>query len=351
MVIFIISVLMALLMPAVHSARESGRQTVCMNNLRQFGVGFHALADRNRDALCTGAFDWQRDGAVTEVGWVADLVRGGAPVGTMLCPSNIAQVSATYNDLLTLNPASAGSCVDLAGSPASTAPDGTPIVNACRQIIDGSLAAGSEARRLHVETEIYEKNFNTNYTASWFLVRGGVILDNNGNLTSNVSGCPATLDSRTATMGPLVRAYMETTSNPISTVPLLGCGAVAGTLANNIGLHPGGTPLARSFTAGPVKITTQEAPEFASGTPREGASGWWGVWTKQTLQDYRGFAPVHRGACNLLFADGSVRAVLDTDGDGLLNNGFPASILTGFKTDTIEIPPQSVFSQASLRGF
>ena len=32
-------------------------------------------------------------------------------------------------------------------------------------------------RAAHVNKEIYEKGFNTNYTASWFLVRGDVQIE------------------------------------------------------------------------------------------------------------------------------------------------------------------------------
>jgi prepilin-type N-terminal cleavage/methylation domain-containing protein len=95
--ISIIGILMAMLAPAVNSARESAHRTTCQNNLHQLGLGLQSKASRSR-LFCSGAFSWRRDGAVTEVGWVADLVHEGIPVGKMLCPSNPAQISETYND-------------------------------------------------------------------------------------------------------------------------------------------------------------------------------------------------------------------------------------------------------------
>ncbi len=103
-VISILSMLMAMLLPAINSAREAARANGCQNNLRQFGMGISTYAGTHR-TLCSGAFDWRRDGCVTEVGWVADLQQIGHSARRMLCPSNPAQISETYNDLLNFDPA------------------------------------------------------------------------------------------------------------------------------------------------------------------------------------------------------------------------------------------------------
>ena len=47
-VIVIVAMLMGLLLPAVQSAREASRQTICRNNLKQIGVAAHAHESTNR---------------------------------------------------------------------------------------------------------------------------------------------------------------------------------------------------------------------------------------------------------------------------------------------------------------
>ena len=350
-VISIVTILAAIALPALSAARESARASACRSNLRQFGVGMTAFSDRHK-RFCTGAFSWKYDGAVTELGWVADLASQGNQVGSMLCPSNTAQLSETYADLLNATSADLNICtVNVQGSAPQTLTDGSTVSNPCRQILSTPLAPGSAERRELVQTGILEAGFNTNYVATWFLVRGGVILDQSGNIKPS-SGCSvASARERSCTTGPLKPAATDSSRVPSSAVPLMGCAGLSSkTLSVPLGGQSAGAPLAISFTGGPVSKTTMKTPDFASGTPLEGPTGSWAGW-RATLQDYRAFGPVHRNSCNLLFADGSVRNYVDHNADGYLNNGFAASGTTGFQDDVVELPASEIFSGWSLRYF
>lgn len=347
-VISIIGILVALLFPAVNAARAASRQTACANNLRQFGIGLHSNASRS-GAFCSGAFDWKYEGAITEIGWVADLVDQGSPVGQMLCPANVAQVSETINQLLTLTDSSFGDCVDPKGSEPTTKPDGTPVVNPSRQILDGGLAPGSAERVAVIQDKVINKFYNTNYVSSWLMVRGGPRVGSGGNLTSNDTGCAPSLKHRGSTFGPLKLAQIDASKVPANLVPLLADAGVAGQFSAKIGELQAGVETAGSFTNGPVQTSDLKAPSFPDDTERGGPNGWWAGWSK-TRQDYRGFAVAHRGQCNVLMADGSVRPLDDQNDDLLLNNGFPAAE-GGFESDQVEIGDETLFSKPALRGY
>jgi prepilin-type N-terminal cleavage/methylation domain-containing protein/prepilin-type processing-associated H-X9-DG protein len=66
-VIAIIAILMAILMPALHRAREQGKRTVCLNNLRQLTLAWIMYADDNDGKICAANIGH------SDYGWVAPM--------------------------------------------------------------------------------------------------------------------------------------------------------------------------------------------------------------------------------------------------------------------------------------
>ncbi len=67
----ILTVLMALLLPAVHSARESGRKIQCQNNLRQIGLALH----QHHETAGSLPRGWiLKEGSDFAIGWATSLL-------------------------------------------------------------------------------------------------------------------------------------------------------------------------------------------------------------------------------------------------------------------------------------
>lgn len=364
--ITIIGILSSLLLPAINNAREAARKTQCASNLRGLGTSLFTVPKKIDAPYCTGNFDWLEDGVVTEVGWVADLVNIQVPVSEMRCPSNGAQMSATYDQLINAN-IGAGSfngdsinfaCVDIDGEQPYVNEVGKTVKSACRLIAENNLAPGSQQRIALINERIRLAGYDTNYAATYFLVRGELNLDENGNPSRNRASCgpnPATtqltanqLRSKHLGTGPMGARSLDVAKAPSSSIPLL-CDAKASTfLSHSIGDRVAGEPLARTIVGGPIQLNTLRPPApFPAGTPRQGTGGWWKVWGLQTRQDYRGMFPLHKGSCNVFMADGSIRQLHDANGDGFINNGFPAG--PQFRSSETEVEPLELANFFSLR--
>jgi prepilin-type N-terminal cleavage/methylation domain-containing protein len=342
----IIAFLIAIALPVLQRVRESARDTTCKSNLRQIGQGVTQYSVR-MGSYCSGAWDWKRDGAVHEVGWVADMVGQGNRPSDLLCPSSPNQLSLVFNQLMTMD-GPANTCADSLGGPDRLLPDRTVLENPCRKV------AGGGANKAEILNDLLlKKGFNTNYAAGWFLVRTDVNIDRSGALINANSGCQKSQRERSCTIGPLIQARIGGAKVPANLIPIMGCGAQADkgeeALTEAIGDYPIGTPLAASYTTGPRDKTTLKVPQITgSGS---GPSRWWGPWNA-TLQDYRNFGVIHGGptggSCNILFIDGTVQSFNDSNNDGALNNGYPASAETGYADDIVELPPALIYSGWSI---
>ena len=369
-VISIIAILMSLILPAIQSAREAARSTQCKNNLRQFGIALYAFAENDRfDRICSGAYDFGRDGDPTEFGWVADVasINGGSP-GQMLCPSNTIKGLEKLNDMLGVVSTTDGSVMP----PERLAVGG--FANAINFQTDGSQDPASAARDQIVK-RVIEQGFNTNYASSWHMVRSGVLLDPaTGGVRAN--DCKDFTDSK----GPLRLAQMETADIPASNIPLLADAAPGDADEAILQTFSGlplngelrdGSRLGESFNDGPAwwdgtNIVLMDkgaldgeplANYIPSAYPSEGD-----VVTDQTLyssglgslaanllilQDTRDFYAVHRSNANVLMADGSVKLLRDSNGDNYFNPGFAATTGTaasdGYTSGLCEVSSFEVY--------
>ncbi len=366
-VIAIIAILVALLLPVLARAREAARDTSCKNNLRQFGMGFSLHADRDpQSRLCTGAYDYRRDGCVDTWGWVADLMKIGAAVpNEMRCPSNQLLGLEKLNDLLGFN---------TSDDPKDGAPTERLDTGACTAFFSGGAAPGTPERRAVVQ-KLVNDGFNTNYSSSWFFARTGPKLDS----TAGASVTRAGLKGFAGTIGGLSYRIVEGSDVVSSAIPLLGdtapgdadeailgddipgflaIGARLGETMNdgpafwndadNIVLMPTGTDVIAATNGDQLPVPNSDPLGPSQNATHGGADGI--LW----LQDMRDWYAVHGSGrqltANVLMADGSVKVLIDFNSDRFLNPGFPidpslisnpASI--GYVDNQVEAGPAFVY--------
>lgn len=356
-VIAIIAILIALVTPAVIAAREAARSAQCKNNLKNFGIGLHAHAANDpKKRYCTGAYDFRRDGCPDTYGWVADLVNNGTNVQEMLCPSSTLRGSEKLNDMIgvvnTSNKDGAPPARLVAGRCSNWGGTGSP------------MPPGSAARVASV-LKLLEDGFGTNYATSWYLVRSGPKLNAMGQTIAGLKGFQGTL-------GPLTERMLDNSGLSANAVPWIGCGAPGdvreAVLSHDLGdFIDAGSRLAESFNDGPAiwDSTANSVALMPAGTnwqatnpgklPDSNTGGVAGadglLWLQDTRDWYAWHGTGSKRHCNILMADGSVKTVIDLNGDQFLNPGFSMTGTNnndGYTNGVVELTPREVYNGPGL---
>lgn len=188
-VIAIIGLLVAILLPALSSARNSAAAAGSGSNLNSFGRGFMIFSTEDKQSrLSTGAFDHLRDGDCRKVGWVADIVKiKVSNPGKSLDPANPSQVNEKVADYIgATNLTGKGNKVRWNGKTDNLNFGGT----------NGPADFGTTPTQAQ-KNKLWEDGFNSNYATTWHFSRGDVV-SNNGTIdggvmnpiTNDPSKCP-----------------------------------------------------------------------------------------------------------------------------------------------------------------
>jgi prepilin-type N-terminal cleavage/methylation domain-containing protein/prepilin-type processing-associated H-X9-DG protein len=321
-VIAIIGLLVAILLPALSSARNSAQAAGSGSNLSAFGRGFmiHATEDKS-SRLSTGAFDHLRDGDCRKNGWVADLVRiKVSNPGKALDPANPSQVNEKVADYI--------------GALNTTKANGVRWKTKTSDVHFGGangptdMTSATAAKKFRV----WEDGYNSNYATTWHFSRGDVVSGSNGVINADLKMNPVASDPSKCPLdgdGPLSEKKLTGAGVSRDRVALMGASR-NGDGADALVTDAVFTAFENFFGTG-QKIVTSGAilvESFTDGMncPFEDAT--LGGASGEKIHEIQDIVPIHgarktqvgsntlltSGYAQVLFADGHVAKVVDEGG-------------------------------------
>jgi len=196
-VITIIGLLVALLLPALSSARATAVASGANMNLNGFGRAFLLNADQDtseRGALSTGAFDLHRDGDIRKVGWVADVIK--LKVANPNKANDGSNPSKLNEKLLDYTGA-----VNLTNTKNINPRIWTATSNVYYGVATGPASAASWTSGDRLE-QLWNAGFNSNFATSWHFSRGDQKIAS-GSTAGQAGGLTNDADTRDRGKSPL----------------------------------------------------------------------------------------------------------------------------------------------------
>jgi len=313
-VVSIIALLVGILLPALGAARNAARNASCQANLRTFGNSFEIYASTDsKGARTSGAFDYNRDGPVDKVGYVADMINNnvGNP-GQMLCPTNRHTISEKVIDF------SGAGATGSASGVWSAAP-ATPYAGGSSKTATGLWTSTAGTNGIETET-FFSQGYNSNYSATWHLVRGDPVAANGYDNDAGPDGASKTPDDGD---GPLNAKHLEQGVVPPSVIAVMGDSragdgseaTITAAIATTLNAYAG-----KEIAI--VNDLTVEA--FTDGMAVDMGAFNSTLFSGRQGHEFNDIQPLHNmdgnnagGTANVLFADGHVSAIKDSGG---LNN-------------------------------
>ncbi len=359
-VIAIMGILLGLLLPnlaAVQQTAKAGTQAAIMQSFGRGFMDFSTLDSQGR--LSSGAYDHMRDGDMTKVGWVADLVNGKfANTGKSLDPLNQYKVNGVFGVACGAGESESMQHYLFAFNEVRW--------DTTRRPSDGTVVGSASAVRgtayFGTSQTVWADGYNTNFATTWHFSRGDNIInperfpeggaayggcdaddsdgqssprDGDGPLSTAHLGDPSLLTSadKIALLGPAQTGSMtyDWENGPMDT-------AVASTINSFIDptgrkrIVKGGDFTLESFTDGPNALDLGgllAKPKQSFGHP---AWTWSANNNMPYVHEISDIAPRAKakkvinaanptgvlagGFANVLFADGSTRRVSDNNGYG-----------------------------------